>query len=578
MRLPWHFAVCVTCLALVYPSRAETPDVLRLIPEQADVLVKIEQPRKLLEAILNSPVVKDLYQIDAVHDLYNSTNARRFHQLVAYFEKQLGMDRLEMLDHLAGGGAALAVKFEPMPTPVWFAVQARDEQALRRFFQLGLDILEQELARQEAKDRPEKSTYRGIETVAVGKELHVALVGSAVVASNGADGLHRAIDQHLDGGKKSLARVAHVSAARQLAGPGSLLWAWLNLETVRQTPGGKEVFSGKNPALTVLAGPVVDIVRRSPFLCAGVAPCEHGFALSFRMPRGREGMPAELAALLPSAGAPGSRPLLKPQGVLYSTSYFMNLAELWEKRATFLTPEQLKKVEEVDKKSGLFLAGTPVSTLLTGAGPYQRIVVAHQSDRGYKTKPGQYVPAFAFILEMREPESFRKRVETILRGAALVATTQVPLTLVEETHGEHKIIGYRFLEDGKFKGDVNGIRFNFSPCFVAVGNQLAVCSTLELCHELTDLLEKEAAHPGPIASPADQTRIYASGATALLDAFKDRLFTQTILERALPPDRAREQVRAFTDWVRRLGVLQIEGDYGRQDFHYDIQLRLGDAD
>jgi hypothetical protein len=578
MRLPWHAAACFVGLLLANPGRAEVPDPVRLIPDHADLLVKVEQPRALVEAVLNHPLVKDLYRIDAIRDLYSSTNARRFYQLLAYFEKQLGAPRLEILDHLAGGGAALAVKFEANPTPVLLVVQSKDEQMLRRFFQLGLELVEQELTRQEAKERPEKSMYRGTEIVAIGKDFHAAVVGSALVLSNIVKGLELAIDQHLDGGKKSLAQVAGVADARRLAGPDPLAWMWLNLETARQTPGGKELFKttkSEQPVFTIIAGPTLDIARRSPFLCAGLYPREQGFTLSIRMPRGRDQMPPGLNALLPSSGEPGSRPLLTPQGVLYSASFFMDLAKFWENRANLLTEQALKKLEEFDKNSGRFLAGTRMSQLLTEAGPYQRIVVAHQAKSSYQTTPGQYIPAFAFILEMREPESFSKRAETVLRGAALLATTQVPVQLVEEKHGERQIISYRFPEDRKIKADVNNVRFNFSPCFVAVGNQFVISSNLPLCHELIDLLEQEAASSkAPQNSPSLREEIFASGATALLEAFKDRLFTQTILEQSIPPERAKEQVQAFTDWVRRLGVLQIEAEYGARESHYDFRLKL----
>ncbi len=583
MRLPCTFAVWLTCLVLGSTSRAETPDLLRLIPAQADLLVKVEQPRVLVEGVLNHALVKDLYHIDAIRDLYNSTNARRFYQLIAHFEKRLGVDRFEMVDRLAGGGTAFAVRFErsnSKKTPVYLAVQAKDAQMLRQFFQLGLEIVEQELARQEAKDRPVKSMYREMEVLAIGEDFHAAVVGSALVICNVVEGLQRAIDQHLDGAKNSLAGVASVAEAHKLANPDPLAWLWLNMETVRKTSPGKELFNqdkSEQPALTVLAGPMLDIARRSPFVCAGLYRKEHGFAISLRMPRGTNGMPAELAALLPPSGQPGSRPMLTPQGVLYSTSYFMDVAKLWENRAKLFNEKQLKTLEAFDTKSGLFLAGTRVSKLLTEAGPYQRVVVAHQAKTGYKTPPRQYIPAFAFVLEMREPESFSKRAETILRGAALLATTQVPLKSVEEKHGERRIVGYRFSEDGKFKGDVNNLRFNFSPCFVPVGNQFVLSSSLELCRELVDLLDEETASPKSAgSSPPVQTRVFASGGAALLDTFKDRFFTQTILDQAIPPARAKEQVQAFTDWVRRLGSLQIEADYSRADFHYDIRLKTAD--
>ncbi|HLJ95838.1 MAG TPA: DUF3352 domain-containing protein [Gemmataceae bacterium] len=580
MRIRCMLAVWLMGLALATPAAAETPDLLRLVPAQADLLVKVEQPRRLVESVLNHPLIKDLYQIDAIRDLYSSTNARRFDQLIAYFEKRLGVDRLEMIDHLAGGGTAVAVRFERLnnkKSPVLLAVQAKDEPMLHRFFQVGLEIIEQELARQEAKDHLAKRTYRDIEIVDIGEEFHAAVVGSALLIGNVAEAVERGIDQHLGGGKNSLAGMDSVADARKLANPDPLVWMWLNLETARKGPPLKDLLAGGNPVLTAVAGPVLDIVRRSPFLCATVQAQEHGVVLSFRMPRGRDEMPAELAGLLPAPGEPGSRPLLKPQGVLYSTSYFLDLAKLWDNRAKLLNEEQLKALDAFEVKSGRFLAGTRLNTLLNAVGPYQRVVVAHQAKTGYKTPPGQYVPAFAFVLEMREPDLFSKRAETILRGAALLATTQLPFRSMEEKHGAHRIVAYRFSEDAKVKGDTNNIRFNFSPCFVSVGNQFVISSNLELCHELIDLLEKEAAHPesaGP--SPPLQTQIFAVGGTALLDTFKDRLFTQTILDQAIPPERAKQQVQAFTDWVRRLGSLRLETDYGREDFRYDIRLKTAD--
>src|SRR5207302_9964562 len=108
--------------------------------------------------------------------------------LIAHFEKRLGIDRFEMVDRLAGGGVSLAVKFERLDSrkaPVLLAVQAKDEPMLRRFFQLGLEVLEQELARQEAKERTVKSTYRETEVVAIGDDFHAAVVGSALLISNG---------------------------------------------------------------------------------------------------------------------------------------------------------------------------------------------------------------------------------------------------------------------------------------------------------------------------------------------------------------------------------------------------------
>src|SRR2546428_419837 len=136
MRFFCHCAVLLTCAVLVNPSRADTADVLRLIPHQADLLVKIEQPRTLVEAVINHRIGKDFY---------------------------------------------------------------------------------------------------------------AAVVGSALVISNLEKGLQAAIDQHLDGGKHSLAQVDSVADARRLANPDPLAWVWVNLDTVRKTGPAKELLSGNNP-------------------------------------------------------------------------------------------------------------------------------------------------------------------------------------------------------------------------------------------------------------------------------------------------------------------------------------------
>jgi hypothetical protein len=388
-----------------------------------------------------------------------------------------------------------------------------------------------------------------------------------------------AIDLHLDGEKKSLANVGQVTEARRLVGPDALGWMYLNLETVRKAPQAKEVFTEprNDVNLTVLFGGILDVAQRAPFLAAGLYATSSELALSFRMPRGHEGKSSAIATHIPPADQIGSRPLLEPKGVLLSTSYYLDLAKFWENRGRLFNEKQRKAFEDFDKTSATFLAGTPFSKLVSQVGPYQRFIIAHQPHVGYKTTPEQRIPAFALVVEVREPAPFSKRMDAILRAAALLATTQVKLKPFEETHGGLKIVGYRFPEDGSYKQDTTNYRFNFSPCFVGVGNQFLACSTIELCRDMVDLLEREGLDKSKNDSPAaTRTRIYSRGGADLLETFKDRLFAQVFLNQALAPEKANEQVQTFLDLVRRLGIFQIEENYGAHDFHFDLRLRLGE--
>ena len=172
---------------------------------------------------------------------------------------------------------------------------------------------------------------------------------------------------------------------------------------------------------------------------------------------------------------------------------------------------------------------------------------------------------------MRDP-TLGKSGESLVRGAALIAGTQVKLKLVEEKEKSIPIIGYRFLEGSKIRVGSRNFVYNFSPCMAVVGDQLVACSTLELCHEIVGLLQKESHDekiPGPGASVF--TRIYAQGGAEALRSAQDQLIAQTILNQAVTPDDARKQVDLLIDWVRRLGPVQVESIYDAKDYRFDIK-------
>jgi hypothetical protein len=134
-------------------------DPLHLLPDGTDIVVQTPQPRQLVETLLNLEAFKSLQQLAGIREVFESTTARRFQQLVAYFEKELGVPWPRLLDRLAGRGAVFGVKLGPTPAPVLLVVQGDDDKLMHQFFQLAIKIVEQELARQEAKETPVKGKY-----------------------------------------------------------------------------------------------------------------------------------------------------------------------------------------------------------------------------------------------------------------------------------------------------------------------------------------------------------------------------------------------------------------------------------
>jgi hypothetical protein len=571
----------LVCLALfAVAARADAPpDPLRLVPDHADFFVEVQQPRKLVEAGTSTELFKTVLALPPVREYYDSTSARRFFQLVGYFEKQLGAKWPELLDRLAGGGIVVAGKFGDDAQPVLLVVQGTDEGLTGKFWTTGLDVIAQELARQESKEKVEKGSYKEVETAHVGKDFHAARVGAALLISNKEEGLKLALDQHLDGGKKSLAGLASVKDSAKLLPPHPLARLWVSLEPAKKNPQGKEVFtSPRNDVnLTVVFGSLIDVATRSSYLCAGLCQEKDDFLLTVRMPAGRDGASADFALHVPPADGPGLLPLLEPKGVVYSNSFFLDVSKIWDDRNRLFNEKQAKAIEESGKNPVARLAGLAPDKILKQAGARHRVVVVDQPKPAYKDAPAsQPIPAFAVVTEMRDPEQFSKSMDASLRGAALLAGNQYKLKLTEEKHGDYKIVGWRFPVDVKLDSDVGNIRFNFSPCFVRVRSQFVFCSTLELCHELVDLLDRETKGDLPKGrQAAAQARAYGSGGAAVLRGFQDALVTQYVLDQAVTPEAAHEQVKALIDLVQRLGVADADVVFEAKQFRYDVRWKMG---
>jgi hypothetical protein len=574
---PAHWAALL--LLFGSPAIAGPPtSPARYIPFQPDALLGIPSPRNAIEALLAFEPLKQLPETAPVREFYDSTNVLRFKKLVAFFEKELGSPWPELLDRLAGAGAVFALKQDSDSPKASFlmVIEGRDPSGVAKFFALSTEIIDQELGRQEAKEKFERSTHRGAPTIQVGNEFHAASTGPVILISNTKKTLHAAISRVLNNEFSSTA-ASNMAEAQKSLPPIPLAWGWLNLETIRKTQQGKEVFAQprNEPALTVAFGGWLDMARRARFLCGGLYPDQRGFRATVQMPAGRNGMPAELSVHVPPSEQAGALPLLEPKGVVVSSSYYLDLSKFWSERTKLFNPQQVKAFEEFEKKSGPFLLGNRFGKLLAQAGTHHRFLVTDNSDKyaGQGAKEAKLRLGYALVLDARDKQ-FNKAVASMLRAAALLAGTQVKLQLVEEKHGSTTLVGYRVPEEFLNRPENrNGpLSYITSPCFAAVGDQFVVSSTMELGREMIGLLEREAAEKSKGTHPlSTQTWVYASGAAGLLRAAEDQLIGQAILNQAVNSAEAKEQLDKTIDWVGRLGQLRIEAQYGQCDFHLDIR-------
>jgi len=562
-------------LAFLPAVRADSKDPLRFFPEQTDVVLKVERPRALAESVLKHELAKEALDLQVVRDLLDGPNYRRFFQLVAHFEKELGAPWPELIDKLAGGGVAAGLKFAPDGNaPVLLVVQGTDEKTVARFFELSLSLLDDERARQGAAAPLPRKTYEGVECVDLDKDAFVARAGDALLISNKSQTLKAGIDQLTAIRKDPKARSAAGLAGKQAYGilpPNPAAWLWVNLKPVKELPQLKELFETPraNFILTLVAAGYLDVARRSDFVAAGLYADGGSFRLAVRMPAGRDGMAPDVELHLPKESTVGGTlPLLEPKGVLFSHSFYFDFDTLYRKRERIFPPDLVKGFNDGEKHISRFLIGSSLPKFLSQSGVYYRLVAASPEPvADYKTEPAQRLPAFAAVLSTRDP-AFAKTMTAVIKAGALAAGQAVSLEPWSEEIAGVAAFGYSFPANGKFPDDPQKLHFNYQPTFGPYKDQYILASNKGLFRELVGLLDKEDR-----TKPAPQNmrmRVYPGAASAYASGAPDQALAATILGQALKVGEARRQTEALFDYARKLGTLGIETTYTADQFRFDV--------
>jgi hypothetical protein len=562
--------------AAVAPSSSIAADPVRLVPPMADVVIRIERPRAIADLVTSMATRPELQGFRGYRDYIDSTNYQLFRQLVAHFEKTLGRSWPELLDDVAGGGVAIALKVQKnAPPPTLAILQGRDSARSGKFFQALMEVARQERERQGLPAGYDKESYRGNDVWKVGDDLYAAVLGDAIVYGNMSLAMHMAIDQHLDATKPSLLQEKSYAYGRKLVPDDALASIWVKLDFVQASPELKPLLALPSSFFPpqLLFGGFIDALKRSPYLVVTLRQEGSELRLGVRLPSGTSGMHEFVRVHAPPEWQPGALPLLEPDGVLFSTSYYLDLPTLWKDRTILLPSDQMKGLNDFEGKSAGVLYGKPIGWFFDHAGARQRIVVAHKTNTGYKITPKQAVPAFAIVMQSPSAEEFAQAIDGPIRGLAFLGQLQYSMTPIEEQHGGAKLIGYRFVENdaNKYLGD--GYLFNFSPCRARLGDQFIISSTKELAEQLIDELGKQSLEKIGHEPYATQLSSFTwHGLTRYLDGIRKQLVTQNMLEQGNGPADAAKEVSLFLNLLDRLGRVEMTNRY--EPGQYDIDVRF----
>jgi len=544
-------------------------DPIRLVPKEAGVLVHVQNPRRFAEAVHSLDVVKAAEGLPLYRELFESTPLKRFYQLVAYYETSLGAKWPELLDKLAGRGIAVGVAIADDPAPALLVVEGTDEATVAEFFKQAIVLLEEEAARNAvgnpdaAEVKVRRAERKNVPTVHLGKEFHAARVGTVIYIANQEFSLNAGLDLATEAKlESSIGGRKEFIAARKLLGGDPLASVWFDLAKVKDTKASKDFFEAtrKDFLQTMVLGGNIDAFRRADFVVGGLFKTDGGLKAVMKLPAKRGDLPKDLGPLhAPPAGSPGSLPLLEPRGVVYSQSFYLDLAHFWNERKTLLNEENLTNLEKAEKDVSRILPGPSIGKLIEMTGPYHRIVMVAEKEPPYSIRAETPVPPVALVSSLRDPRVGRTATSA-MRAAGLLFTLQAGLKQSEKKIGDITIVSYRFPENGKLDGDDTNLRFAFVPSFAVVNDYLVVASRPGLIETLIPQL-KEPLDPSKSSAAVWRAKGYGPGAAEVLRANPEPIASQAILSQGIGLDEATKQVQQLAAFVASLGQAEVTFDH-----------------
>lgn len=564
----WLMLLLLVCPLSRSMAQATTnSDILQLVPSNAVAIFQLPNPRTTVERMLAYIHQLELTRFDEVQELLQSTPYQRFTHFIQFLEEQYARPWPKLLDDISGKGIALAL------TPVAGSkdmqvlgiIQAQQSDILKQAYRAALEVMKQEAEQNDQPTPFKQKLYRNIQVTSVGDKFFLAQQQSHVFLSSNIGLITGALDQLLDHNQLSILQHSRFITSERPASSDVMAWGWVDLSHFKAM-AKDQIEQFKLPTNDLLPhlvfGGLIDAVIRSDHAWFSLNYTTHGPVLQLTTPQGRSVSQEGARVLHMHDPAKESiLPLLSPPGTLFSSSFYWNLAGLWNDRTKVFKEGALKDFESGSKTIKPFLAGNSLSELLNTLGTRHRIVVSKQRDTGYTIKPKSTLPAFAMVVECKNPEQFNKMIALPLRTAGLLFSAQVSMKLFEEEFGQSKIIGYRFTDNAKNKHYDQGFLFNYSPSFARSGNFFIISSTRELCRDLiTELAKPEATSSASDSADVRHRFSWAALGQALASE-RPRLATELTLRYGGSTDRIDQQISALLKLLDRLGTLDMSIDH-----------------
>ena len=598
-RLPFNDHTTLQAQEIQFPAA-------RLLPPSCVLYAEATRPQDLISDVLDHPLRAEIESLEVWQQAIKSQPYRNFLTGRKFFEVQMGMDWRPAIEALTAGGVYAALD-APSQGAV-LLVRGRDAQVMHTFQTKILDLLRLGKDAGQATD-----AYRGLTVYKLDKG-GAAVVGEWLVVVNKGEPGRFVLDRLLetqdgkaqDGERKSetladnprlqdaFIRTSSASHTDQ----GAEVWAFADLQVIREAEDVNRKLQGpaENPLAEMLLGGIQSALQKTPWVAAqlttsvenqerlaGLAvetssvSAGSGIQLSFTAPFSDDWIPEERLHFF-GTEPEGHAPILpSAAGQILSIAAWRDVSEMWLRSGDLFdenTNDQLANAEST--LTTLFAGRDFAEEILGSFQPQIGLIVARQDFGDTTPQPAVKLPAFALVLQMREPQKMTRELRRTFQSmigffnviGAMEGRPQLEMGMRALSTGEIVTSEYIAEEDDE-DSKTAPLIFNFSPSVAFAGSRFVVSSTAQLAEQLA---QASTGDGDPQAQPNTAVSLSADLLQQVLTDNRDQLISQNMLEEG----RSRAEAETHIDLLLRLvGYFQSVGlQLKRQNDQLKLELEV----
>jgi hypothetical protein len=492
------FLDCVPAQARAEPQDLRPP--LALLPEQSVVVLEVQRPSQLLQALAAHPLGMPLTQ---------APEEMPWRQGLLEVESFLGQSLASTLSVLADRGAALGLLPDDPDWRTGLVLWASDAQASAELLARIFDQLEARFGAPGMLDKP-RELIAGAPVWSLGEDLWIGQAGGRLMASQTRALLAEMLTRASQPDALGLLGHPAVTAAREVPAPPLGVWLWTDMQRLRAAKS--EIQWAELDAL----------VRRPEGLLgigAGLAllPQAEHWSASLALDGNRllldllgRGLKAAPSGLVPTQPA-GMRTFLGHPGNVAEALLYRDFALLVDERARLLEPSALARFSAKLTELEVFFGGLRLGEdVLSKLSPWWQAVVREVPFPAGGT-PGMPLPGAALFIAMPNDPRLHHALDAAFQSLVSIANVEgaqqgrPPLRLAVKLHGNQP---YSMASPMPLaEGEVGDLRYNLVPALAMTEAGLLLAT-----HEglLLDLLDELEPAEGQAPEPAESLHIHGA--------------------------------------------------------------------